>query len=193
MSVNLGATAGSNVSKAPSMAPSLGTITPSVGCRSSCGNQVCARIHFIMIAARLASGLPEHVRESRQSGYAASWMRSEEVKCRCTQVKSTVPSRPSYGFGSSTREDRAKRFISDAHTSKETAKFTPGPGAYSHKVSDLFARAPDLFEKYLASRLPPSAGGSDSRPAGADHTEAGRIDDPYVPTMGLRHAVSVRV
>lgn len=95
MSVNFGA----SVSAAPSTkrtmslkkgGPSLGTITPAVGCRSSCGNQ----------------------------------------------AKSTLVSRPSYGFGTSDREDRAKRFISQEHTKTEAVMWTPGPGAYNNdKVS----------------------------------------------------------
>lgn len=69
--------------------PSIGTITPSVGCKSSCGNQ----------------------------------------------VKSTVASNPSYGFGTATREIASKKFISNEHTNKEVVHWTPGPGAYTHVVA----------------------------------------------------------
>lgn len=51
------------------------------------------------------------------------------------QVKSTASSQPSYGFGTATRDGMKNRFISNAHTSKEAPKGTPGPGAYKHAVS----------------------------------------------------------
>ena len=69
--------------------PSLGTITPAIGSRSTCG----------------------------------------------IQFRSTYKSNPSFGFGTASRETVSKRFISDAHKQKEIPGWTPGPGAYKHKVT----------------------------------------------------------
>jgi len=73
----------------PSLAkPSVGTITPFVGQRSTFGNQ----------------------------------------------VRSTVPSNPSYPFGTATREGLVKRFISNEHIKTASVEVTPGPGTYTHQI-----------------------------------------------------------
>jgi hypothetical protein len=54
------------------------------------------------------------------------------------QAKSTLRSQPSIGFGQSTREVEAKRFITDEHKTKDNvlqSKHVPGPGAYQHPIT----------------------------------------------------------
>ena len=51
------------------------------------------------------------------------------------QAASTRSSSAFYGFGTASRDNMAKRFISDEHVSKEAPLYTPAPGAYKHQVS----------------------------------------------------------
>jgi hypothetical protein len=70
------------------------------------------------------------------SGRSSKFLNAIGTRSTCGhQVKSTMPSQPSYGFGTATREIAQKQFISDAHKRKELPTFTPGPGAYKHIVT----------------------------------------------------------
>ena len=52
-----------------------------------------------------------------------------------TQAYSNRKSSPSFGFGSSNREQNSKVYISPEHATKANVPKTPGPGSYAHSVS----------------------------------------------------------
>ena len=51
------------------------------------------------------------------------------------QVHSKRRSAPSFGFGSSTRNQAAKVFLSSEHAKLSTPGFSPGPSAYTLRAS----------------------------------------------------------
>ena len=144
----------------------LGTITPAVGRRSSCGNQVSSTDNSHPSYGFGASCLQTCLQQPIARIHASTCSAPPSAACAPFSIDSLPP--PSAFAGTATRDTFAKRYISNQHV----------------KVDPLDARTLDLAHMATASRrasrpIPPCA----HRPNGVSAPPVSRLLAGHVPRL----------